>query len=103
VPEPTTNTNGNAAVSGNGSTQSNGHAKANGQAKLNGDARNASARKPGQDVEGLIRQAEVLRTSLREILTKTNELHKALKAHRRRSRAVQNTLASLRQLRTLGV
>jgi len=104
VPEPTTSSNGNAAaatVSGNG--QSNGHAKANGQAKLNGEARNGTARKPGQDVESMIRQAEKLRTSAHDLMHEAGVLVKALKQHRRQSRAVQNTLASLRQLRTLGV
>jgi hypothetical protein len=95
VPEPITNQNGNAASNGNG--QTNGHAKSNGQ------ARNGAARKTGQDIDGLIRQAEALRTSLRDTLLKNNELLKGLKRHRRQSRAVQSTIASLRQLKGLGV
>lgn len=95
VPEPVTNPNGNTVSNGNG--QTNGHAKTNGQ------ARNGTARKPTQDIDGLIRQAEALRTSLRDTLLKTNELLKGLKRHRRLNRGVQTTLASLRQLKTLGV
>ena len=36
-------------------------------------------------------------------LLKTNELLKALKRHRHRNCIVANTLASLRQLKTIGV
>jgi len=91
VPEHITNHNGN------------GHTNGNGQAKTNGQARNGTARKPGQDIDGLIRQAEALRTSLRDTFLKNNELLKSLKRHRRQSRAVQNTLASLRQLKSIGI
>ena len=84
-------------------TANNGHAPSNGHAKANGQARNGTARKPGQDIDGLIRQAESLRTSLRDTLLKNNELLKGLKRHRRLNRSVQNTIASLRQLKTLGV
>ena len=88
VPEPTAN---------------NGHAPSNGHAKANGQARNGAARKPGQDIDSLIRQAEALRTSLRDTLLKNNELLKGLKRHRRLNRSVQHTIASLRQLKGLGV
>ena len=99
--EPVTNTNGNAAS--DSTSHNNGQAKTNGRAKLNGEARNGTARKSGQDVDNLIRQAEAVRTSLRDTLLKTNDLLKGLKRHRRLNRSVQNTLASLRQLRGLGV
>ena len=99
--EPATNSNGNAAASGNG--QSSGHAKVNRPAKTNGEARSGAARKPRLDVESLIRQAEALRTSLRDTLLKTNALLKGLKQHRRQSRALRNTIDSLRQLKGLGV
>jgi hypothetical protein len=101
VSEPATNSNGNAAASGNG--QSSGHAKVNRPAKTNGEARSGAARKPRLDVESLIRQAEALRTSLRDTLLKTNALLKGLKQHRRQSRALRNTIDSLRQLKGLGV
>ena len=95
--EPVTHPNGNAAANGNG------HTATNGQAKTNGQSRNGAARKPGQDIDGLIRQAEAFHTSLRDTLLKTNELLKGLKRHRRQSRVLQTTIASLRQLKTLGV
>jgi len=67
------------------------------------EARVKLSRKRGQDIDGLIRQAEALRSSLRDTLVKNNELLKGLKAHRRCNRVMQNTIASLRQLKTLGV
>jgi hypothetical protein len=99
VTEPVTNPKGNTASNG----QADGPVRTSRQAKVNGQARNGVARKPGQDIDGLIRQAETLRASLRDALLKNNELLKSLKAYRRRNRALQNTLASLRQLKTLGV
>jgi uncharacterized coiled-coil DUF342 family protein len=97
VPEPVTNPNGNATSNGNG--EANGHAKTNGRAKLNG-----ATRKPNhQDIDNLIRQVETLRQAQRDVFTKTHELLKGLKRHRRQSRVFQTTIASLRQLKTLGV
>ncbi len=93
--EPTNNTKGHA--------EGNGHLENKTQAHSNGQARKGTHRKPGQDIDGLIRQAEALRSSLRDTLVKNSELLKGLKAHRRSSRVLQNTIASLRQLRTLGV
>jgi hypothetical protein len=96
VPEPATNPNGSAASNGNG--QTNGHAT-----KTNGQARRNTPKVRQQDLAGLIQQAETLRTVLRETLVKTNELLKGLKRHRRQSRALESTIASLRQLKGLGV
>ena len=93
--EPTNNTEGHA--------ESNGHVENKTQAHSNGQARKGTHRKPGQDIDGLIRQVEALRSSLRDTLVKNNELLKGLKAHRRCNRVMQNTIASLRQLKTLGV
>jgi hypothetical protein len=101
VPQPVTNSNENAASNGNG--QPNGHAKTNGQAKVSGQSRNSAARKSGQDIDGLIRQTEALRTSLRDTLLKTNDLLTGLKQNRRVNRSLQTTLASLKQLKSLGV
>ena len=87
------------------STTANGHAANGDQAAVpaaNGRARKAK-KADRQDVEGLIEHAVLVRTSLRETLTKTNDLLKALKRHRRQSRAIASTLASLKQLKTLGV
>jgi hypothetical protein len=75
-----------------------------GQAKTNGQARNGTDRKPEQqDLDSLIQQTEILRTALRETLTKTNDLMQGLKRHRRQSRVLQATLANLRELKSLGV
>jgi hypothetical protein len=98
VSEPTTNRNGDTEAQ----PQTNGRAKTNGQA--NGQARKPATRKAQQqDLAGLIEQGEALRAALRETLVKTNELLKGLKHHRRASRTLESTLASLRQLKTLGV
>jgi len=91
------------AASTNGHAEGDGQAESKPQAHSNGQARKGPHRKSGQDLDSLIRQAEVLRSSLRDTLVKNNELLKGLKAHRRSNRVLQNTIASLRQLRTLGV
>jgi len=93
--EPNNNTSGHA--------ESNGHAESRSQAHANGQARKGAGRSQGQDIDGLIRQTEALHNSLRDTLVKNNELLKGLKAHRRCNRAIQHTIASLRQLKTLGV
>jgi hypothetical protein len=77
-------------------TNHNGHAT-----KTNGQVCRSKASQ--QDIAGLIEQAEKLRTALHDLMCQASGLVKALKQHRRQSRAVQNTLASLRQLKTLGV
>ena len=68
----------------------------------NGPARNNGT---GNDdragVEVLIEQAEAVKTSLRETLTNASELIASLKKHRKQSRLMKSTLASLRQLQTL--
>jgi len=104
VSQPNTNANGNGQAQSNGQTQASSQPPANGQAaKTNGQARRAGRKLGREDVAGLIRQAEATRAVLRDALLKTSELVKALKQHGRRNRAIQNTLASLRQLKTLGV
>jgi uncharacterized protein YlxW (UPF0749 family) len=80
------------------------HSPANGQAEANGQSRKAVPHKARQqDITHLVEQAERLRTSLHNLLHETSGLVKALKQHRRQSRAIQHTLASLKQLKTLGV
>ena len=72
--------------------------------KANGQARRSARRKAGQqDLAALIQQAESVRTTLKETLSKTTGLIKSLKQHRRQSRIVASTLESLRQLKPLGV
>ena len=56
-----------------------------------------------QDVAALIDQAIEFRSVLHGLVQQSNALVKALKQHRRQSKAVQQTLASLRQLKSLGV
>lgn len=69
-------------------TNNNGHAKAS---------------EHGNDgLAVLIEDAENLKTSLRDSLSKTSELIAGLKRHRKQSKAVQSTLNSLRQLQSLG-
>ena len=93
---PVSNSNGSAASNGNG--QSNGHAKVNGQ------TRKATGRKAElQDAAALIEQAEKLRTAVHDLMHQANGLVKALKQHRRQSRAVQQTLDQIRTLKGLGV
>jgi hypothetical protein len=102
VSQPSTNANGNGQAQSNGQTQAS--SQGNGQAaQTNGQPRRTGRKLGREDVAGLIRQAEATKAVLRDALLKTNELVKALKQHGRRNRAIQNTLASLRQLKTLGV
>ena len=94
VNEPNTNSNGHA--------QANGHASGNGHpTKTNGRARPAKVSQ--QDLAALIERATKLRTALHDLLHEAGDLVKALKQHRRQSRALETTIAQLRQLKTLGV
>ena len=94
--EPTTNTTGKAA--------SNGKAETNGQAKTDTTSPKTSRRKPSQqDLAALIDQAVQFRTALHGLMQQSSGLVKALKQHRRQNKAIQTTLASLKQLKTLGV
>ena len=56
-----------------------------------------------QDLAALIDQAVEFRTALHNLVQQSSGLVKALKQHRRQNKAIQNTLASLKQLKTLGV
>ena len=90
VSEPIANTNGN------------GHAQANGHAtKTNGQVRKPKTSQ--HDIGALIEQAIKLRTALHDRMQEAGELVRALKQHRRQSRAVQQTLDQIRTLKTLGV
>ena len=67
-------------------------------------ARKASRRKASQqDLAALIDQAVEFRTALHGLMQEANGLVKALKQHRRKNKAIQTTLDSLKQLKTLGV
>ena len=70
----------------------------NGRSRSNG----ADTGSDGQaGVESLIEQAEAVKTSLRDTLTNTSELIAALKKHRKQTKLVRSTLASLRQLQSI--
>jgi hypothetical protein len=85
-------------------TNTNGKADTNGQAKPDTTAPKAPRRKASQqDIAGLIDQAVQFRTALHDLMQQSNGLVKALKQHRRQSKAIQNTLASIKQLKSLGV
>ena len=88
--EPTTNTTGKAST--------------NGQAKPETTAPKASRRKASQqDLAALIDQAAQFRTALHGLMQEANGLVKALKQHKRKNKAIQTTLDSLKQLKTLCV
>ena len=74
----------------------------NGRAKSNGHAPPA-IKSDEPTVDRIIEQAEQLRASLRDSLSKTSQLVSALKHHRKQSKAVQNALVSLRRLQEVGV
>ncbi|MBW3600951.1 MAG: hypothetical protein KY475_27255 [Planctomycetes bacterium] len=52
-------------------------------------------------VDGLIRQAEEVKNSLRTAATQVSELISGLKRHRKHSRTLQTALSSIRQLQSL--
>ena len=84
--------------------KNNGRGKTNGEAKVSSQARPLVSPKAGpQPIDNLLEQAESVRESLRETLVKTKDLVKGLKRQRQFSRSVESTLASLRQLKTLGI
>ena len=69
----------------------------------NGHANNGHENGPDSQagVEALIEQAETVKASLRETLTGTSELSASLKKHRKQTKLVRSTLASLRQLQSI--
>ena len=79
---PRSSTNGTGAAKVDRRTQTPAHSKAD-----------------EQGLEAMIAQAEALKLSLRDTLQKTSELISGLKRHRKQTKAVAATLASLKQLR----
>ena len=77
-------------------SQANGHAT-----KTNGQVRKPKTSQ--HDIGTLIEQAVKLRTALHDRTHEAGELVRALKQHRRQSRAVQQTLDQIRTLKGLGV
>ncbi len=92
------------AAANNNENANNDQVRSHGHTKTNGRAGNATTqRQSHQDTTGLIDRRETLRASLRDTLARTKALLTGPKRHRRQSRALENTIASLRQLKTLGV
>ncbi len=69
----------------------------------NGSAASSSTTPDVPSVDDLIVRADALKAALRESAAATSELISGLKRHRRKSKLVQNTLASLRQLQRFEV
>jgi hypothetical protein len=92
------------ATSTNGNGHTNGHASGNRQAahavETNGMAAESNDH-PAESNATVLEQAHALRSVLRDALSKTNELVLSIKRHKRKSRLVESTLASLRQLQTI--
>ena len=65
------------------------------------DSQHLTALTTSSSTEELIGQAEQLKVSLRETLSKTSELIVGLKRHRKEAKIVRTTLDSLRQLQTV--
>jgi hypothetical protein len=63
-------------------------------------SQNGSAKSEG-GIDGLIEQAEELKTSLRDSLQKVNEFVGSLKRQKKQAKLVRTTLASLKQLQSL--
>jgi len=79
-------------------------ATSNGQAKTDTTNPKASRRKVVlQDIAALIEDAEKLRTAAHNLMCQASGVVKGLKQHRRQNRAVQQTIAQLRTLKSLGV
>ena len=99
--EPIANGRGRAAKNGrvttNGLSTTNSHISSDAA----GDS-DPSRSVTTQNIGGLIGQAESLRTFLRNALEKNNELLANLKRRRQQNRMVQQTIAQLQNLKTLG-
>ena len=92
---PATSTNGNGHT--NGQARDHGHAADQSSSNDMATASNDHAASNATVLE----QAHALRSVLRDALSKTNELVSSIKRHKRQSRLVENTLASLRQLQSI--
>jgi hypothetical protein len=91
-----TSTNANRHT--NGQERDHGHAAD--QSSSNGMATETNDHAAASNAT-VLEQAHALRGVLRDALTKTNELVLSIKRHKRKSRLVESTLASLRQLQTI--
>ena len=78
----------------------NGHAQA--APETNGNGGHIESDQPDQSVGDPIGEAESLKEVLRHTLIRTNRLIAALRRHKKQSRLVASTLASLRELQSIG-
>ena len=85
------------------STNGNGHTNGNGQAsdQSSSNGMSAESNDHAASTPTVLEQAHALRGVLRDALSKTNELVLSIKRHKRKSRLVESTLASLRQLQSI--
>jgi hypothetical protein len=91
-----TSTHGNGHTNG----QSHGNDQAANQSPSNSMAAESNDHTAASNAT-VLEQAHALRGVLRDALTKTNELVLSIKRHKRKSRLVESTLASLRQLQSI--
>ena len=76
--------------------------KPNQQSGSDPNTEETAADNPAENGNGdVIEQAEAVKASLREAASKTAQLITALKRHRKQAKAVQSTLAALRQLQNI--
>ena len=94
--QPATNGASEVSTNGTGQVETNGHAADNGNGQHTTET-TADAR-----VGSPIEQALVLRSAVRGALAATNDLIASLRRQRKQSKAVQDTLASLRQIQAFG-
>jgi len=66
-----------------------------------GDSADAADNAPDNGSGDVLEQAEAVKASLREAASKTSQLITALKRHRKQAKAVQSTLAALKQLQNI--
>jgi biopolymer transport protein ExbD len=85
----------------NETNSTNAKAESNAKAETNSKPRRRKVSQ--QDLAALIDQAVQFRSALHTLMQQSTGLVKALKQHRRQNRAIQSTLESLKQLKSLGV
>jgi hypothetical protein len=93
---PATSANGN----GHTNRETNGNGQVVDESPSNGTTTEMNCHAAASSAT-VLEQADVLRSVLRDALTKTNELVSSIKRHKRQSRLVESTLSSLRQLQSI--
>jgi hypothetical protein len=82
-------------------TQKNGAARPTTRTSRNGSTTHAERKPSAGSLNALVDEAEALKDELRKVYTRTHHLLAGIKKHRRQSKLVQSTLATLRQLKTV--